>query len=101
MRTFWRARVRVLISNAEPNVMTPTRPMYIRIMIVNLPMADSSWVMPVLSPTVPMAEVASKSIWDNLKFAVGKHDTSAEYHEAVGDYACKGCVYAVVGYDVV
>lgn len=47
---------------AEPKVITPTRPMYINAMIVALPVADRSGVMPVLSPTVPMADVASKRI---------------------------------------
>lgn len=47
---------------AVPKVITPIRPIYINTIIVALPIEDSSGVIPVLRPTMPIADDASNRI---------------------------------------
>jgi len=52
---------------ARPNVRTPNRPINIKRIIVILPTALKSPVIPMLIPTVPRAEATSKIIFSKSK----------------------------------
>ena len=60
----------IRISIALPNVRTPTLPIYIKIVSITLPASETSAVIPVVSATVPRADVVSTSICVNEKCSV-------------------------------